>query len=94
MIARVPVASTDEETDAVPVPSSVAEPSVVAPSWKVTVPVGVPLPGATAVTVAVTVTDWPWTVPPPTTDAATLVVAAPTLWLPPPVEATKSASPA
>ena len=35
----------------------VAEPSAVEPSENVTVPVGVPLPGATAVTVAVNVTD-------------------------------------
>ena len=34
-------------------------PSVVAPSLNVTVPVGVPAPGAVAVTVAVKVTDWP-----------------------------------
>src|SRR5262249_41672111 len=34
-------------------------PSTVAPSRKVTMPVGVPAPGATAVTVAVKVTDWP-----------------------------------
>jgi hypothetical protein len=32
---------------------------VEAPSRKVTVPVGVPAPGATALTVAVKVTDWP-----------------------------------
>jgi len=31
----------------------------VAPSLKVTVPVGVPAPGAVALTVAVIVTDWP-----------------------------------
>ena len=31
------------------------------PSLKVTVPVGVPPPGAGAVTVAVNVTDWPTT---------------------------------
>ena len=36
-------------------------PSVVAPSLKVTVPVGVPAPGETALTVAVKVTDWPET---------------------------------
>jgi hypothetical protein len=34
-------------------------PRVVVPSRKVTVPVGVPVAGATAVTVAVKVTDWP-----------------------------------
>src|SRR5438445_694456 len=37
-------------------------PRVVAPSLKVTVPVGVPAPGATALTVAVNVTGWPNTV--------------------------------
>ena len=36
-------------------------PKVVAPSLKVTVPVGVPAPGADAVTVAVKVTDCPKT---------------------------------
>jgi hypothetical protein len=32
---------------------------VVAPSWKETVPVGVPAPGGVAATVAVKLTDWP-----------------------------------
>jgi hypothetical protein len=41
-------------------PDSVPVPSVVAPSLKVTVPVGVPLPGATTLTVAVNVTDCPY----------------------------------
>ena len=43
---------------------SVAVPSVVAPSRNVIVPVGVPEPGATAVTVAVKVTDCPETAEP------------------------------
>jgi hypothetical protein len=34
-------------------------PKVVAPSLNMTLPAGVPPPGATAVTVAVKVTDWP-----------------------------------
>jgi len=34
-------------------------PKGVAPSMKVTVPLGVPAPGATALTVAVNVTNWP-----------------------------------
>ena len=34
-------------------------PKVVVPSVKVTLPVGIPEPGATAVTVAVNVTSWP-----------------------------------
>ena len=38
---------------------SVPGPSVVVPSLNVTVPLGVPAPGATADTVAVRVTDWP-----------------------------------
>jgi len=33
--------------------------SDVAPSWKVTEPFGVPVPGATTLTVAVNPTDWP-----------------------------------
>src|SRR5438552_3868540 len=42
-------------------PLSVPLPKVVAPSLKVTVPVGVPVAGATAVTVAVKNTVWPET---------------------------------
>ena len=38
---------------------NVLAPNVVAPSLKVTVPIGVPDPGAVAATVAVKVTDWP-----------------------------------
>ncbi len=40
-------------------PLSVPVPRVVLPSRKVTLPVGVPAPGATALTVAVRVTFWP-----------------------------------
>ena len=43
--------------DSVPVPNWVA--GVVVLSRKVTIPVGVPIAGAVAVTVAVKVTDWP-----------------------------------
>jgi len=42
-----------------PVPSSVSVPNVVTPSLNVTVPLGVPAPGALAVIVAVKVTDSP-----------------------------------
>ena len=42
-------------------PLRVAVPRELEPSLKVTVPVGVPLPGAAAATVAVKVTDWPKT---------------------------------
>jgi len=44
---------------ATPDPLSAPVPSVVPPSLNVTLPVGVPAPGATAATVAVKVTDWP-----------------------------------
>ena len=43
-------------------PESCAVPSELLPSTKVTVPVGVPTPGALADTVAVSVKDWPNTV--------------------------------
>jgi hypothetical protein len=46
---------------ATPDPFSIPVPSVVLPSLKVTVPVGVPDPGDTGLTVAVSVTDWPKT---------------------------------
>jgi hypothetical protein len=42
-----------------PVPFRGTVPSVVVPSTNATVPVGVPVPGATGVTVAVNVTDCP-----------------------------------
>ena len=51
--AKVEVAKVATPAFSVPVPS------VVAPSLNVTVPVAVPLPGDTAATVAVNVTDWP-----------------------------------
>ena len=46
---------------ALPSTASVTTPSMDAPSLNVTVPVAVPLPGETAATVAVKVTDWPKT---------------------------------
>lgn len=52
------MASADVLKVAVPL-MRVPVPSVVAPSLKVTVPVGVPVAGAVAETVAVNVTDWP-----------------------------------
>ena len=54
----LPTARLEVEKVAVP-PLSVPVPSVAVPSRKVTVPVGVPAPGAFAVTVAVNVTLWP-----------------------------------
>ena len=44
---------------ALPVASSAAVPRVAKPSLKVTVPLGVPEPGAMALTVVVKVTAWP-----------------------------------
>lgn len=52
--------SVEVENVALPLLSA-TEPRLVAPSLKVMVPLGVPAPGATAVTVAVKVTFWPKT---------------------------------
>ena len=60
MIECAPAVRVEIESVAVP-PLSVPVPRVVEPSRKLTVPVGVPLPGATASTVAVKVTDSPKT---------------------------------
>src|SRR5256885_10691493 len=60
VIAWLPADSKFVLNAAVPA-LSVPVPTVVAPSLKVTVPVGVPTPGVTAVTVAENVTDWPYT---------------------------------
>jgi hypothetical protein len=57
----LPTASVEVVSVALPDDNSTA-PSVAAPSKKVTVPVGVPDPGGTGLTVAVKVTDWPKTV--------------------------------
>jgi hypothetical protein len=54
----LPTASAEVANVALP-EVKVAVPSVAAPSRNVTVPVGVPAPGETALTVAVKVTDWP-----------------------------------
>ena len=60
---------------------------------KVTVPVGVPAPGATGATVAVKVTGWPKT--DGSGDEVTVVVvdACATVWVSVPVEVVKLASP-
>ena len=74
MIGCAPAASVEVVKVAV-APESAAVPSVVAPSKNVTVPVGVPAPGAVTDTVAVIVTDWPKT-DGLTFEVAELVVAA------------------
>ena len=56
----VPTARLEVEKVAMP-PLSVPVPRVAVPSWKVTVPVGVPAPGVFTPTVAVNVTLWPKT---------------------------------
>jgi len=53
-----PTARAEVENVALPLLSAPV-PNTVAPFLNVTIPVGVPLPGATAATVAVNVTDWP-----------------------------------
>src|SRR5258707_4769823 len=61
---------------AVPPGPTATVPRTTLPSWNVTLPVGVPEPGATAATVAVKVTAWPGTAG-LTDDARATVVAAP-----------------
>ena len=60
---------------------SVPVPKVAAPSLNVTVPPGIPLPGATGLTVAVNVTGWPDTDGVTEEPTATVVPAALTVWL-------------
>src|ERR1043166_3123441 len=60
---------------------SVPVPSVLVPSWKVTVPVGVPPPGDTGLTVAVNVTGWPKTVGVREVVTAMVVSAWLTVWV-------------
>jgi hypothetical protein len=59
VIERSPTGSEVTVSDAIPAESSVALPRGTAPSKKVTIPVGVPAPGACGATVAVKVTDCP-----------------------------------
>jgi hypothetical protein len=61
VIEWLPTERDEVENVAIPEMFNVPLPRVVEPSLKVTVPVGVPEPGAFAVTVAVKVIDWPKT---------------------------------
>jgi hypothetical protein len=58
LIGREPTGNADVVNVAIPDAFTAPVPIVVVPSLKVTVPVGVPAPGALTVTVAVNVTDW------------------------------------
>ena len=61
MMEAVPTASDETLSVACREEFRVEVPRLEEPLVKVTVPVGTPLPGAVAVTVAVSVTDWPYT---------------------------------
>lgn len=54
----MPTPSAEVENEAVPAEFRIVEPRLVGPSLKLMVPVGVPAPGATALTVAVKITVW------------------------------------
>ena len=76
--------ATDSELTAsvaTPEPSSDPVPSDVAPSRKVTVPVGIPVPGAVTTTVAVKVIDWPKTGEATELTTVPVVAAWPTVWV-------------
>lgn len=74
-------------------PARVPVPRVVAPSLKVTVPEGVPAPGAGTLTVAVKVTELPWLAGLAPEARAVEVEAWPTVRLRVPPEPTKLTSP-
>jgi hypothetical protein len=74
-------------------PLSVPVPSVVLPSVKVTVPVGVPAPGELALTVAVTVSDWPETAEAGEMPTAVVLAAWLTVSVAVPLLVVKSVSP-
>ena len=78
--------------EATPAPSRVPVPSVVAPSVKVTTPVGTG-PAGTAATVAVKVTDSPTTDVAAPATTPTDAPAAPTSWATVPLEVRSSGSP-
>lgn len=59
MTEWLPAESDDVAKVATPEPLRAPDPSKATPSRKLTVPVGVPAPGGTAVAVAVKVTDRP-----------------------------------
>ena len=59
LIAWLPLVNLDVVKTALPAVLNVTVPNLLAPSKKVTVPLGLPAPGLTTATVAVKVTDWP-----------------------------------
>src|ERR1051325_8088789 len=64
-----------------PEPSRNCKPRLVTPSKRETVPLGVPLPGAAAVTVAVKVTEWPKTTGLVEEVTVVVVLARLTVWV-------------
>ena len=66
---------------ATPLAFKVALPSCDVPSMKVTVPVGIPAPGLTALTVAVKVTNWPTAEELADDESVVVVLAWLTIWL-------------
>jgi hypothetical protein len=73
---KVPIDKVDTVKSATPDPFNAAIPSIAAPFLNVTVPSGVPPPGATAYTAAVIVTVWPYTI---VGDDTVIVVSVPAL---------------
>ena len=75
-----PTVSAPVESEATPA-TSVPVPMLVAPSKKVTVPVGTPVAGATGATVAVKVVDCPDVVGLIDEASVVVVLPAPTTWV-------------
>src|SRR5580693_1455842 len=81
VIECVPTEREEVLNVATPEPFSVAVPNTFVPSSKVTVPVGVPDPGAFAATVVVKVIDWPKSEGFTELDAEVLLASSLTVWL-------------
>jgi hypothetical protein len=80
LIESLPTARAEVVKVAWP-PESVPVPRVATPFLKVTAPVGVPEPGAPALTVAVKVTDWPKTEGLAEDDTVVTLESTVTVWL-------------
>ncbi|MCZ1012607.1 hypothetical protein O1L68_43785 [Streptomyces lydicus] len=78
---------------ALPLVSGTVAGEVPSPKSKVTVPVGVPAPGATGATVAVRSTDWPGTEGSGEEVTVVPVAAGVTVWVPVPTDAENPGSP-
>jgi hypothetical protein len=93
VIVWLPTAKADVVNVALPVESTVTVARMTLPSMNATVPGGIPELGATALTMAVNVTDWPTTDELAELVKVVLVVAVLTVWVICPLLAVKFVAP-